>query len=179
MSACACICLDDHKSMWMISGQAVGLEHFFVIYTLPASVGFRACHQLSKFTLTRTDSFKPHHHAWDVAESFADAANQALPHTVDLLCIHPADSMLCMFCLQGKSQVSLGSAGLQELLKLLLGLRLDPTGQLLALETQVCASDVPLTMKDSCHDNFTTQYIVMSPCTLYRQRTVPSFMTNG
>ena len=45
-----------------------------------------------------------------------------------------------LLCVQGKAAGSLGSAGLQELLLMLLGLRLDPTGQLLAVEIQVTLS---------------------------------------
>ena len=45
-----------------------------------------------------------------------------------------------LLCAQGKAAGSLGSAGLQELLLMLLGLRLDPTGQLLAVEIQVALS---------------------------------------
>jgi hypothetical protein len=45
-----------------------------------------------------------------------------------------------LLCLQGKAAGTLGSAGLQELLLMLLGLRLDPTGQLLAVEIQVTLS---------------------------------------
>ncbi|DBA92848.1 TPA: hypothetical protein ACH3X1_003025 [Trebouxia sp. C0004] len=44
---------------------------------------------------------------------------------------------VCRYQQQGKAAGSLGSAGLQELLLMLLGLRLDPTGQLLAVEIQV------------------------------------------
>ena len=45
-----------------------------------------------------------------------------------------------LLCAQGKPAGSLGSAGLQELLLMLLALRLDPTGQLLAVEIQVTSS---------------------------------------
>jgi len=45
-----------------------------------------------------------------------------------------------LLCAQGKGAGSLGSAGLQELLLMLLALRLDPTGQLLAVEIQVTLS---------------------------------------
>lgn len=40
-------------------------------------------------------------------------------------------------CLQGKGHITMEGAGLQQLLLLLLGLRSDPTGQLLAVEIQV------------------------------------------
>ncbi len=42
--------------------------------------------------------------------------------------------------MQGKAAGSLGSASLQELLLMLLALRLDPIGQLLAVEIQVTLS---------------------------------------
>ncbi len=48
--------------------------------------------------------------------------------------------MQSLLCAQGKAAGSLGSAGLQELLLMLLALRLDPTGQLLAVEIQVTLS---------------------------------------
>ncbi|DBB13580.1 TPA: hypothetical protein ACH3X3_000611 [Trebouxia sp. C0006] len=44
---------------------------------------------------------------------------------------------VCRYQQQGKAAGSLGSAGLQELLLMLLALRLDPIGQLLAVEIQV------------------------------------------
>ncbi|KAL0038240.1 hypothetical protein WJX79_009819 [Trebouxia sp. C0005] len=44
---------------------------------------------------------------------------------------------VCRYQQQGKAAGSLGCAGLQEMLLMLLSLRLDPTGQLLAVEIQV------------------------------------------
>lgn len=54
-----------------------------------------------------------------------------------------------LLCAQGKAAGSLGSAGLQELLLMLLALRLDPIGQLLAVEIQVTPSPCSLTQVNS------------------------------
>lgn len=52
-----------------------------------------------------------------------------------------------LLCAQGKAAGSLGCAGLQEMLLMLLSLRLDPTGQLLAVEIQVTSS---VMVTDTC-----------------------------
>lgn len=49
---------------------------------------------------------------------------------------------VCRYQQQGKAAGTLGSAGLQELLLMLLALRLDPTGQLLAVEIQVAVESL-------------------------------------
>ena len=52
-------------------------------------------------------------------------------------------------CLQVKGHITMEAAGLQQLLLLLLGLRSDPTGQLLAVEIQVLILSLSLDKHDA------------------------------